>query len=75
MCIHTQHRSEATLLKSEEHLRQVLRPFYWNLFSHIARLNGGIKFLVDLRGDLLVGRRDEEREGRGRRKGRRKERS
>ena len=54
---HTQHRSEATLVKSEEHLRQVLRPFYGDLFSHIARLDGGIKFLVDLRGDLLVGQK------------------
>ena len=53
--MHAQNRSEATLLRSEEHLRQVLRPFYRDLFSLVACLEGGIKFLVDFRGGLLVG--------------------
>ncbi len=39
---------------SESSLRQSLSPFYSELFSHIARVEGGIKFLVELRGDLLV---------------------
>ena len=49
-----QQRTEATLLKSEGSLRKLLSPFYSELFSIIARLEGGIKFLVDIRGDLLV---------------------
>lgn len=50
-----QNRTEkATLLKSETNLRSTLTPFYLELFNAIARLDGGIKFLVDLRGDLLV---------------------
>ncbi len=39
---------------SESSLKQSLNPFYNELFSNIARVEGGIKFLVDLRGDLLV---------------------
>lgn len=39
---------------SESSLRHSLTPFYSELFSLIARVEGGIKFLVDLRGDLLV---------------------
>ena len=49
-----QHRSDSTLLMSESSLKQSLTPFYSELFSLIARVEGGIKFLVDLRGDLLV---------------------
>lgn len=36
----------------------MLRPFYLDLFSLVARLEGGIKFLVDFRGGLLVGGRE-----------------
>ena len=43
-----------TLLHSEANLRSNLTPFYLELFNTIARLEGGIKFLVDLRGDLLA---------------------
>ncbi len=39
---------------SGSNLRQTLTPFYSELFSHVARVEGGIKFLVELRGDLLV---------------------
>ena len=49
-----QGRSEATLLKSESNLRHVLTPFYTDLYTRIARMDGGIKFLVDLRADILV---------------------
>ena len=42
------------MLKSEAGLRLSLSPFYSELFAMIARLEGGIKFLVDIRGDLLV---------------------
>ena len=53
MC--SQHRTEVvTLLKSEANLRSSLTPFYLELFNAVARLEGGIKFLVDFRGDLLV---------------------
>lgn len=43
-----------TLLKSEANLRSSLTPFYLELFNAVARLEEGIKFLVDFRGDLLV---------------------
>ena len=43
----------------------MLRPFYLDLFSLVARLEGGIKFLVDFRGGLLVGGREGGREGGG----------
>lgn len=43
-----------TLLHSESNLRSSLTPFYLELFNAIARLEGGIKFLVDLRADLLA---------------------
>lgn len=42
------------LLRSQERLRNALEPEYINLFSHISRLPDGVKFLVDLRRDLLV---------------------
>ncbi|XP_064404931.1 malonyl-CoA decarboxylase, mitochondrial-like isoform X2 [Halichondria panicea] len=51
--LHANQRSDSTLLMSGSSLRQTLTPFYGELFSHIARVEGGIKFLVDLRGDLL----------------------
>ncbi|KAL5457281.1 hypothetical protein EMCRGX_G034529 [Ephydatia muelleri] len=50
----TQQRDEPTLLKSELTLRQSLQPFYWTLFTYIARLEGGLKFLLDMREDLLT---------------------
>ncbi len=50
-----QQRTEVvTLLHSEANLRSSLTPFYLELFNTIARLEGGIKFLVDLRADLLA---------------------
>ena len=40
--------------KSEDRLRHVLNPLYMQLFNLIGQLEVGIKFLVDLRADLLV---------------------
>lgn len=51
----TQQRAGKPLLMSEGHLRQLLSPFYCVVFTEVAKLEGGVKFLVDLRGDILVG--------------------
>ena len=37
-----------------DRLRNQIRPRYLELFRHISRLDNGVKFLVDLRGDLLT---------------------
>ncbi|XP_068116890.1 malonyl-CoA decarboxylase, mitochondrial [Hyperolius riggenbachi] len=51
-----QHRREAgTLLQVEDRLRYYLTPQYKGLFTHISKLDGGLKFLVDLRADLIQG--------------------
>ncbi|XP_038079013.1 malonyl-CoA decarboxylase, mitochondrial-like [Patiria miniata] len=47
-----QEKEEATLLQSEQRLAQMLTPGYKTLFANIGRLEGGIKFLVDMRADL-----------------------
>ena len=49
-----QEREPAALLRSEDRLRSALQPQYVNLFSQISRLPNGVKFLVDIRADLLV---------------------
>ncbi|XP_031549423.1 malonyl-CoA decarboxylase, mitochondrial-like [Actinia tenebrosa] len=41
-----------TVLRAEDRLRQVLEPHYIQLLSHISRLEGGVKFIVDMRNDL-----------------------
>ncbi|KAK3754839.1 hypothetical protein QZH41_011313 [Actinostola sp. cb2023] len=41
-----------TVLRAEDRLRQVLEPHYIQLLSNISRLEGGVKFIVDLRNDL-----------------------
>ncbi|XP_030851248.1 malonyl-CoA decarboxylase, mitochondrial [Strongylocentrotus purpuratus] len=46
-------REDAAILQAEKRLRLSLVPGYSTLFSHISRLQGGVKFLVDLRADLL----------------------
>ncbi|KAL5010786.1 hypothetical protein ScPMuIL_013091 [Solemya velum] len=48
-----QERGDAILLKVEERLRNALIPRYQVLFGQIGRFEGGVKFLVDLRADLL----------------------
>ncbi|EDO28710.1 predicted protein [Nematostella vectensis] len=40
------------VLRAEDRLRQVLEPHYIQLLSHISRLEGGVKFIVDMRSDL-----------------------
>ena len=49
-----QGRGDAVMLRIQERLRQSLIPRYQHLFTHISRLEGGVKFLVDLRADVIV---------------------
>ncbi|CAG5958408.1 unnamed protein product [Menidia menidia] len=49
----TQIRDLATILQVEDRLRYSLTPRYKQLLGHISRVEGGVKFLVDLRADLL----------------------
>lgn len=49
----TQLRDLATILQVEDRLRYSLTPRYRQLLSHTSRVEGGVKFLVDLRADLL----------------------
>ena len=35
-------------------MRHALSPLYMQLFNLIGQLEGGVKFLVDLRADLIV---------------------
>lgn len=46
-------RDLATILQAEDRLRYSLNPRYKQLLSHISRVGGGVKFLVDLRADVL----------------------
>nr|XP_033799701.1 malonyl-CoA decarboxylase, mitochondrial [Geotrypetes seraphini] len=48
-----QQREPGALLQLEDRLRYYLNPQYKLLFSHLSRLDGGMKFLVDLRADIL----------------------
>lgn len=48
-----QDRGVETLLRAQEKLRQALVPRYQALFSQISALDSGVKFLVDLRTDIL----------------------
>uniref|UniRef100_A0ACB8E9N5 Uncharacterized protein n=1 Tax=Sphaerodactylus townsendi TaxID=933632 RepID=A0ACB8E9N5_9SAUR len=41
------------LLQAEDRLRHYLTPRYRGLFQHLGRREGGLRFLVELRGDLL----------------------
>ncbi|XP_021379839.1 malonyl-CoA decarboxylase, mitochondrial-like isoform X2 [Mizuhopecten yessoensis] len=47
-------RGEAALLKSEERLRNSLVPRFQQLFQKIGRIEGGVKFLVNMRADILT---------------------
>lgn len=49
----TQLRDVATILQVEDRLRYSLTPRYRQLLNHISRAEGGVKFLVDLRADVL----------------------
>ncbi|KAG0722463.1 Malonyl-CoA decarboxylase, mitochondrial [Chionoecetes opilio] len=44
----------AQLLRWEDRLRQSLQPTHHWVFSQMSRLSGGVKFLVDMRQDLLA---------------------
>jgi malonyl-CoA decarboxylase len=46
-------KGEAQLLAASDRLRSTLRPKYKTLFSHLGRSQGGVKFLVDLRAEIL----------------------
>ncbi|GCC28438.1 malonyl-CoA decarboxylase, mitochondrial [Chiloscyllium punctatum] len=48
-----QSRDLGTLLQAEDRLRYSLTPRYKFLISHICRLEEGVKFIVDLRADIL----------------------
>lgn len=50
----SQDRGEAALLKVEERMRGVLAARYQLLFSHVGRIQDGVKFLVDMRADILA---------------------
>ena len=52
--VYTKGREIPAIGKSEDRLRHVLNPLYMQLFNLIGQLEGGIKFLVDLRADFLV---------------------
>uniref|UniRef100_T1E1M5 Putative malonyl-CoA decarboxylase n=1 Tax=Cupiennius salei TaxID=6928 RepID=T1E1M5_CUPSA len=51
--ISLQDKSIGAQLKAAERLKSSLNPSYANAFSRIRKLDGGVKFLVDLRADLL----------------------
>ena len=51
---HLQQKSENNLYSSADRMRSALRPKFKTLFVHIGRVDGGVKFLVDLRADILV---------------------
>lgn len=48
-----QPREAAVLLQAEDRLRYALVPRYRGLFHHISKLDGGVRFLVQLRADLI----------------------
>lgn len=50
-----QQRELGALLQAEDRLRYYLSPQYRGLFQHLGRLEGGLRFLVELRGDLVEG--------------------
>ncbi|XP_021486745.1 malonyl-CoA decarboxylase, mitochondrial [Meriones unguiculatus] len=51
--LHQQSREVAVLMQAEDRLRYALVPRYRGLFHHISKLDGGVRFLVQLRADLL----------------------
>uniref|UniRef100_A0A8B9U0C9 Malonyl-CoA decarboxylase, mitochondrial n=1 Tax=Anas zonorhyncha TaxID=75864 RepID=A0A8B9U0C9_9AVES len=50
-----QEREQGALLQAEDRLRYYLTPRYRALFQHLGRLEGGLRFLMELRGDLVEG--------------------
>lgn len=58
-----QQRELGALLQAEDRLRYYLNPRYRGLFQHLGRLEGGLRFLVELRGDLVEGLASKEVDG------------
>lgn len=50
-----QRREPGALLQAEDRLRYYLNPQYRGLFQQLGRLEGGLRFLVELRADLMEG--------------------
>lgn len=50
-----QRREPGALLQAEDRLRYYLNPQYRGLFQQLGRLEGGLRFLVELRADLIEG--------------------
>ena len=46
--------SELVSVRAMERLRQALIPRYQSLFTQISRLDNGVKFLANLRADVIV---------------------
>lgn len=46
-------RDLSTILQAEDRLRYSLTPRYKQLLNHISRVENGVKFLVDLRAEVL----------------------
>ncbi|KAG7468677.1 hypothetical protein MATL_G00145890 [Megalops atlanticus] len=51
--VESQQRDMATVLQAEDRLRYSLIPRYRPMLSHISKVEGGVKFLVDLRADVI----------------------
>ncbi|XP_065893587.1 malonyl-CoA decarboxylase, mitochondrial-like isoform X2 [Dysidea avara] len=51
--LHNEGRGIPAIVKSEDRMRHALSPLYMQLFNLIGQLEGGVKFLVDLRADLI----------------------
>lgn len=49
----TKDKDDPNLLAAAERMRMTLRPKHKTLFTHLSRVPGGVKFLVDLRADIL----------------------
>ncbi|KAK3734894.1 hypothetical protein RRG08_038919 [Elysia crispata] len=49
----TKDKDDPNLLPAADRLRVALRPKHKTLFTHLSRIPGGVKFLVDLRADIL----------------------
>ncbi|XP_055889081.1 malonyl-CoA decarboxylase, mitochondrial-like isoform X2 [Biomphalaria glabrata] len=57
-----QDRGQMQILASSERMRQALKPKFKLLFSHIGKVKDGVKFLVDLRADVLKFRQKDQTE-------------
>ncbi|XP_019390991.1 PREDICTED: malonyl-CoA decarboxylase, mitochondrial, partial [Crocodylus porosus] len=60
---HERRRESGAVLQAQARLRYALRPRYRGLFRGLARLDGGLRFLVQLRADLLQALASREADG------------